>query len=554
MDEGRSLRMEQSSVCAASGGVGVAGTLGRATTDKAGRAEPMRTDKIQTQFVAQSGLTGKAAGVGPAVGGVRSSDELNWLDLWALNPETRSWLRSARRDAACPQASSRREGAGDGPQGITTPAKLRHLQETLYRKAKAEPGYRFWSLYGELIRRDLLEHALGLVARNGGAPGVDGESLAHIMATPETQARWLDALQREIKDRTYRPAPVRRVHIPKSNGGQRPLGIPTVKDRVMQMAALLVLGPIFEADFHPRSYGFRPGRNAHQALDEIVNALQSGRLEVVDADLSKYFDTIPHDRLLKLVARRTSDGSVLHLIGQWLDAPVVEENGNVLPNWQGVPQGGVISPLLANLYLNALDWAVNDAGVRGQPVLVRYADDFVILCAPGQGPALRQRLDRWLAAHGLRLNDTKTRVADSRRGFDFLGFRVRWQRSRVSRKWYAHVEASPRSQQRLRTAVRGKLNHWTLGRRIPEVMTGINRLLRGWSGYFHYRQSSRVMGKLNWQVRDRVRRWLWRKHAKRRWLWTAYPDERLHGQYGLWRLPERVTWQGRRGGKLNALR
>jgi retron-type reverse transcriptase len=471
----------------------------------------MSADQTQAQSAAQAGSSGEAAGIGSAVGGVRSSEDLNWLDLWAMNPETRAYLASARRDAACSHASSRRQGAGDGPQGITTPEKLRHLQDTLYRKAKAEPGYRFWSLYGELTRGDLLEHALRLVARNGGAPGVDGESLAHITAAPDRQARWLDALQMELKDKTYRPAPVRRVFIPKSNGGQRPLGIPTVKDRVVQMAALLVLGPIFEADFHPRSYGFRPGRNAHQALDDIVSALRSGRLEVVDADLSKYFDTIPHDRLMKLVARRLS-----------------------------VPQGGVISPLLANLYLNALDWAVNDPSVSGQPVLVRYADDFVILCAPGQGTALRERLERWLVPRGLKLNEDKTRVADSRRGLDFLGFRVRWQRSRRSGNWYAHVEASPRSQQRLREAVRVKLNHWTLHQRICEVMSGLNRLLRGWSGYFHYRHSSRVMAKLNWQVRNRVRRWLWRKHGQKHALWRDYPDEGLHDRYGLWPLPTRV--------------
>jgi len=506
----------------------------------------MSAEKIQAQSAAQAGSSGEAAGVGCAVGGVHSSDELNWLDLWALNPETRAYLASARRDAARSQASSRREGAGDGPCGLTTPGKLRHLQDTLSRKAKAEPNYRFWSLYGELTRRDLLEHALRLVVRNGGAPGVDGESLRHLTATPDTQARWLDALQKELKDQTYRPAPVRRVFIPKSNGGQRPLGIPTVKDRVVQMAALLVLGPIFEADFHPRSYGFRPGRNAHQALDEIVTALRSGRLEVVDADLSKYFDTLPHDRLLKLVARRTSDGSLLHLIGQWLDAPVEEERDGqkrLRPNRQGVPQGGVISPLLANLYLNALDWAVNDPAQRGQPVLVRYADDFVILCAPGQGQALRERLTRWLAARGLKLNEDKTRTVNSRQGFDFLGFRVRWQPSRVSRKWYAHVEPSPRSQQKLREAVRSQLNHWTLGKRIPTAMAGLNRLLRGWSGYFHYRQSSRVMGKLDGQVRDRVRRWLWRKHGRKRALWSDYPDPRLRGQYGLWPLPIRVAWR-----------
>jgi len=398
----------------------------------------MREIESQTQSVAQAGSSGQAASVGPAVGGVRSSGDISWLDLWAINPETRAYLKSARRDAARSQALPRKEGAGDGSQEITTPQKLRHFQDTLYRKAKAEPDYRFWSLYGELTRRDWLEHALRLVVRNGGAPGVDGQTLGQITATPETRSHWLTGLQKELETKTYRPAPVRRVFIAKSNGGQRPLGIPTVKDRVVQMAALLVLGSIFEADFHPRSYGFRPGRNAHQALDEIVNALRSGRLEAVDADLSKYFDTIPHDQLMKLVARRTSDGSLLHLIRQWLDAPVVEEadgKRRVLPNRQGVPQGGVISPLLANLYLNGLDWAVNDPQVRGQPVMVRYADDFVILCAPGQGEALRPRLQRWLAPRGLQLNENKTRIANSRQGFDFLGFTVRWQRPRQGQSW-----------------------------------------------------------------------------------------------------------------------
>jgi group II intron reverse transcriptase/maturase len=458
-------------------------------------------------------------------------------------------LKSSGRGAACSQASSRRGGAGDGSQEITTPQKLQHLQDTLYGKAKAEPGYRFWSLYGELTRRDLLEHALRLVARNGGAPGVDGQSLAHIMAAPETQTQWLDTLQEELKNKTYRPSPVRRVYIPKSSGGQRPLGIPTVKDRVVQMAALLVLGPIFEADFHPRSYGFRPGRNAHQALDEITHALRSGRLEVVDVDLSKYFDTLPHDRLMKLVARRTSDGSLLHLIKQWLEAPAVEESRgkkHVQPNRRGVPQGGVISPLLANLYLNALDWAVNDPQLRGQPVMVRYADDLVILCATGQGKALQERLIRWLAPRGLQLNQEKSRVADSREGFNFLGFTVRWQRGRKGR-WYPHVEPSAKSAKRLREALREKLNHWTLGQRIPEAMAGVNRLLRGWSGYFHYRHSSRVMSKLNWQVRRRVRRWLWRKHGCKRALWAGYPDKSLYEQYGLWSLPVTAAWKQSKG-------
>lgn len=215
-----------------------------------------------------------------------------------------------------------------------------------------------------------------LVVRNGGAPGVDGQRIQSITATPETRRQWLERLRGELQAKTYRPESVRRVYIPKSNGGQRPLGIPTVKDRVVQMAAMLVLAPIFEADFHPNSFGFRPRHNAHQALDTIIDALRSGKLEVVDADLSKYFDSIPHDRLIRLVARRTSDGSILHLLRQWLEAPVVEEERDgtkhVLPNKQGVPQGGVISPLLANIYLNALDWAVNSPAESGQPVMVPF--------------------------------------------------------------------------------------------------------------------------------------------------------------------------------------
>lgn len=496
---------------------------------------------------AQAGTTGKASGVGSEVGGVHSTDALEWLDLWALDPETRAYLKGVARDAACPHVPSRSEGAGDGPQGITTPEKLRQLQEALYRKAKAEPGYRFWSLYGELTRRDLLEHAFRLVVRNGGAPGVDGQTIEAITATPESRENWLAQLQEELQTKRYRPSPIRRVFIPKSSGGLRPLGIPTVRDRVVQMVMILVLGPIFEADFHPHSYGFRPRRSAHQALDAIVDALRSGRLEVVDADVSKYFDCIPHDRLMRLIARRTSDGSVLHLLGQWLDAPIMEEaedgTRKVLPNRQGVPQGGVISPLLSNLYLNALDWAVNDPREKGQPVLVRYADDFVILCAPGQGARLRERLARWLDARGLRLHEQKSRMVSSREGFDFLGFRVRWQQARTTGRWYAHVEPSAKSQQSLREQVRAQLNHWTLGRRIPETLEDLNRMLRGWSGYFQYRNSSRVMAKMGWWLRQRLRRWLWRKHQRTKALWRDYPDDQLHGRYGLWRLPMHVTWK-----------
>ena len=508
----------------------------------------MSEGKVPVQLSEQAGSPGKAEKVGLEVGGVHSSDELSWLDLWALAPETRAYLKAvARRDAACPHASSRSKGAGDGSQEITTPEKLRKLQRALYRKAKAQPGYRFWSLYSELTRLDLLEYALQLVERNGGAAGIDGQTIESLTAKPENRQPWLEQLQRELQTQTYRPSPVRRVYIPKADGGQRPLGIPTVKDRVVQMVALLVLAPIFEADFHPHSYGFRPQRRAHQALDAIIQALRQGKLEVVDADLSKYFDTIPHERLLKLAARRLSDGSVLHLLRQWMDAPIVEEERGgkrrVLPNRQGVPQGGVISPLLANLYLNALDWAVNDPQEPGRPVLVRYADDFVILCAPGQGEDLLRRLRRWLEGRGLKLNEAKTQLVHSRQGFNFLGFSVRWQRSRKSGRWYAHIEPSAKSRQRLREKVRDQLNHWTLHRRIPEAVADLNKLLRGWSGYFHYRQSTRVFSQTQDWVRDRLRRWLWRKHNRTQALWSDYPKTLLHDRYGLWRLPMRVSWK-----------
>lgn len=509
----------------------------------------MSQEQSQAQPNAQAGSSGEAKGVGSAVGGVHSSQDWSWFDLWGLSPEYRAWRQERPRDSACSQACQRSEGKGDGSAraGIKTPEKIRQLQRALYRKAKAEPNYRFWSLYGDIMRPDLLEHALQRVARNQGGPGVDGQRIEHITGDPEKQKQWLAALQEELKTKTYRPSPVRRVFIPKRNGQKRPLGIPTVKDRVVQMAATLVLTPIFEADFHPRSFGFRPKRNAHQAIEEIARALQSGRREVVDADLSKYFDTIPHRPLLKLVARRISDGSVLRLIKMWLRAPVREEGSSggpkIKPNPSGTPQGGVISPLLANLYLNTLDWTVNEGSA--QSVLVRYADDLVILSWPGWAERACGKLRVWLDTRGLKLNEEKTRLVDSRQGFNFLGFTMRWQRSRRRPdRWYAHTQPSAQSEQALRDGVREILNHWTQTRRIPEAMKELNALLRGWSGYFHIRHSAGVMWDLQGWVRARMKGWLWRKHGRKKGKWKHYPDALLHGRYGLWKMPTHAAWKG----------
>lgn len=353
------------------------------------------------------------------VGGVRSSDDpapdLHWT---GQNP-------GERRDATCSAEVKRRKGPrrrrtgpeeagsrasrGDGPQGLPTPEKVRKLQITLYRKAQSSPGYRFWSLYGEVQRADVLQEAWRRVKANAGAAGVDGLCIEEIAATAESEATFLGALQEQLHRKTYRPAPVRRVLIPKASGGMRKLGIPTVRDRVVQMAVYLVLMPIFEADFHPRSFGFRPGRGAHDAVKEIQQALYQGKTEVVDADLAQYFDTIPHRKLRRQVARRVSDGAILKLIKAWLRAPILEEEEGggrrMKANPCGTPQGGVISPLLANIYLHPLDEGVN--GCQQKPWMVRYADDLVILCRPGEGKALKERLARWLHSRGLALNEQK---------------------------------------------------------------------------------------------------------------------------------------------------
>lgn len=522
-----------------SGGVGAGSGI---RTDSGLSREISRREAATPQPTGQAGQTGKTAGAQGEVGVARSS----------VDPE-KSKHSGEPRGGARTHATKSNEGQGDGwAEGanlfdqITTPPKVRKLQLALYRKAKAEPKHRFWSLYGELCRADVIELAMTAIARNGGSAGVDRETPEAYTRSEEAWSSWRDNLQRALQSKTYRPSPVRRVYIPKADGKLRPLGIPTVKDRVVQAAMVIILQPIFEADFHEHSYAYRPKRNAHQAIAAIQKALWSGREEVIDADLSGYFDSIPHDKLMELVARRISDGAVLALIAAWLKAPIVEEdrpNGGrkrTLPNKQGTPQGGVISPLLANLYLDRLDKAVNK--VPGA-VMVRYADDFVILCPKGRGPVLLERLKRWLTGRKLTLNETKTRLLHARQdSFKFLGFRIRLTKGRTG-KIFPCVEPHPKSCQKLRDNIRAALNHWTLHVPEKEAIADLNRKVKGWAAYFHFGNSSRAFNTMQEFICARVRRWLWRRHKRSRGKYLQYPNELLHQRYNLWRLPMWAAWK-----------
>ena len=425
---------------------------------------------------------------------------------------------------------------------VPTPTKVQSLQRTLYRKAKEDPRWRAWSLYGDLLRRDVLETALTTVVRNGGTAGVDRVTTEAVKADASA---FLDGLQAELRDRSYRVSPVLRVWIPKADGKQRPLGIPTVKDRVVQTALVLLLQPIFEADFNENSFGYRPGRSAHQAVDAIKKALLQGKHEVIDADLNAYFDTIPHAGLLRLVAGRVSDGAILGLIKRFLRAPIVEEKDGkrtVKPNRSGVPQGGSLSPLLANLYLNGLDHGVNNQRSLGA-TLVRYADDMVLLCFPRRGAEMHQRLKCYLERRGLQLNEAKTRVLDANReSFRFLGFEIGMKVSPKTGGSFPHVEPSRKAQQKLRDAVRNETARHQTWRSCAETVTRINRIVHGWSNYFHYGNCLNVFRRIQRWVQQRFRIWLWKKYDKTLGRYTFFTDDRMHGQYQLWKMPTTVAW------------
>jgi len=409
------------------------------------------------------------------------------------------------------------------------PPSIRELRQKLGQKAKQQKRFRFYSLYGLVCRRDVLETAWMAVLRNNGAPGVDGVSIQQITATPESEAAFLNDIQRSLQERTYRAQAVRRVYIPKPNGKLRPLGIPTVRDRVVQAAVLLILEPIFEADFEDCSHGFRPGRSAHDALRVIQAHLAEGKTAVYDADLAGYFDSIPQDKLIACVRMRVVDGSVLGLIKQWLKAPVVEPSQEGKPptvrrNERGTPQGGVLSPLLANIYLHWFDHLFQRADGPAQwakAKLVRYADDFVVLAryiSPQLRGWIEGKLEGWL---GLQINREKTRVLDLQetgQSLDFLGYTFRYDRDQYGRETrrYLHLQPSRKAMAREREALRQLINPQQSHTPLPELIGRVNRNLRGWSNYFKLGYPRQSFRHLNHFVRHRLGKHL-RRRSQRGW-------------------------------------
>jgi len=433
---------------------------------------------------------------------------------------------------------------------LTTPGKIRELQIKLYRKAKDEPEFRFYQLYDKVYREDILNHAYELARANQGAPGVDGESFEDIESTG--LAEWMNGLREELRSKTYKPQPVRRVLIPKPGGGERPLGIPTIRDRVVQTAAKLVLEPIWEAELEPNAYGYRPRKSAQDAIQKVDELLHDGYTDVVDADLSKYFDTIPHSELMQCVARRIVDRHMLHLIKMWLKVPVEErdENGKRRMtggkgNDRGTPQGGVVSPTLANLYMNRMlkGWRQTKRGEQFRARIVNYADDFVIL-SRGKATEALEWTRGVLGRLELTLNEKKTSVRNARvERFDFLGYTFGPHYSMRTGRGYIGYSPSKKSVARIKDKV-GDLLVPGNGSPWPEVCERLNQKLQGWRAYFGCGSTAKAYRAVDEYVYDTVRHFLRRRHKVSSQGTHQFPEERVFGSLGVIRL------QGSMGARL----
>lgn len=432
---------------------------------------------------------------------------------------------------------------------LTTPPSVQKLQSALHAKAKEEPGYRFYLLYDKVYRADVLEFAYRSCKANKGAAGVDGQRFEDIEAYGE--GRWLGELTDRLRSQTYEPKAVKRVWIPKPNSSKlRPLGVPAITDRVVQTAMLLVLGPIFGSDLAPEQYAYRPDRGAHDAIRAVHSLLNTGHTQVIDADLSGYFDSIPHAELLQCVARRIVDRHVLRLIKAWLVAPVDEDDGKGRTtrsranrdSKRGTPQGAPISPLLSNLYMRRFveGWRRLGCEQRWSAHIVNYADDFVICCKRG-APEAMAAMRRIMERLKLTVNEEKTHLCEiPRERFDFLGYTFGRCYSKKDGHAYIGTRPSTKSIKRMVASISEVTDRSTGMLDAEEIVGRLNRKLVGWANYFSLGPVSPAYQTIDTHVRQRLRRWLCKKHKVASTGLTRFPDQVLHEKLGLVQLALRT--------------